>query len=302
MYTCRSKYPLALINKLNEVHPHAKMIGYDIGCSFRSTATKAIPGLNARFIVPSMHSYAHNRGCQLSHHPLYSEGCGIEDFEMCERFFSVSNNCAGITRYTTPFHRHQLLDTHFSDHDQSRRNQLGRFIYQKYKEVGDRIETLTDSFRTMGLEDSVRNKVYETYLEEERSHLNALKTEPPADSATFNYVAAMDSYTLALGVWEDVATKAALNPSANFDPNKPLPKVVRDAFKTKNEKAAELMHFQALAKVLEPWTETSEEYIEAKKGYLERKYRNALDRVERLVIQRLFELQKANLVSTGKCF
>jgi hypothetical protein len=48
------------------------------------------------------------------------------------------------------------------------------------------------------------------------------------------------------------------------------------------------------------WEPESQDYKDARVWANERRYRLALDRLERLVIQRLFELQKANLVSTGK--
>jgi hypothetical protein len=49
------------------------------------------------------------------------------------------------------------------------------------------------------------------------------------------------------------------------------------------------------------WTEASEEYRTAKQKVAERNYRRALDELERLVVQRLFELSKLNVSGTGMC-
>ena len=49
------------------------------------------------------------------------------------------------------------------------------------------------------------------------------------------------------------------------------------------------------------WTETSDEYRVAKQKVAERNYRRALDELERLVVQRLFELSKLNISGTGMC-
>jgi hypothetical protein len=48
------------------------------------------------------------------------------------------------------------------------------------------------------------------------------------------------------------------------------------------------------------WVRDSEQFAQAKKLVVERKYRLALDRLERLVVQRLFELQKCHVAETGE--
>lgn len=50
------------------------------------------------------------------------------------------------------------------------------------------------------------------------------------------------------------------------------------------------------------WTPASSHYQEARKYSQECTYIRALDHLERLVVQRLFELQKANMESTGECY
>lgn len=50
------------------------------------------------------------------------------------------------------------------------------------------------------------------------------------------------------------------------------------------------------------WISGDSDYIEALKYIAECRYHRALDKVHQLVIQRLFELYKMNLASTGKSF
>ncbi|KAG6871113.1 hypothetical protein C0993_003812, partial [Termitomyces sp. T159_Od127] len=47
------------------------------------------------------------------------------------------------------------------------------------------------------------------------------------------------------------------------------------------------------------WTFSSSEFIDISKYITRRKYEKALDKLQKLVIQRLFELQKLNLSYTG---
>jgi hypothetical protein len=49
------------------------------------------------------------------------------------------------------------------------------------------------------------------------------------------------------------------------------------------------------------WTEQSDEYRTVKQGLVERAYRRALDELECLIVQRLFELTKLNISGTGTC-
>ena len=86
-------------------------VAYNIGCAFDKTVKQSkLLGLRAaaqllRFIVPSFHGHAHNRACQLQYHPQYISSLGIEDFETCERCFSILNGLASNTRLATAFHQ-----------------------------------------------------------------------------------------------------------------------------------------------------------------------------------------------------
>lgn len=49
-----------------------------------------------------------------------------------------------------------------------------------------------------------------------------------------------------------------------------------------------------------PWTEDSAEWQAASKSLAEQEYQRAVDRLEGLVVQRLFELSKMNRAGTSK--
>ncbi|KAG9023451.1 hypothetical protein FRB95_013070 [Tulasnella sp. JGI-2019a] len=91
-----AKYPLAILAKLQAIFPGSKLGAYDIGCAAAGTVERSSIRLsmNLHFVIPAMHGYAHNRACQLNHHPNYTAGTGLEDFEMCKRTFASSNGCA----------------------------------------------------------------------------------------------------------------------------------------------------------------------------------------------------------------
>ena len=175
-----------------------------------------------------MHGYAHNRLCQLSYHPKYVKGAGIEDFETCERTFSISNNCAGISRYTTAFHRLQLIDTHFADSDSARRLAVGKFIYNNYLEASNRVRKLELTFRELGYIDEVRDGTFARYLEEEHKHLLSLGSETVLEQSRFKYVEMLQQHWKAKANWEEIATKEGIRGTV-VPWNAPIPPRVKQA-------------------------------------------------------------------------
>ncbi|KAJ7331575.1 hypothetical protein DFH08DRAFT_814884 [Mycena albidolilacea] len=90
------KYPLTIVARLLELHGSDIALGYDI-----ISLGRDVVRLRLRGVVPAWHEHAHNRSCQLGWHPMYMEGVGLEDFEECERTFSLSNHLASCTRLAT---------------------------------------------------------------------------------------------------------------------------------------------------------------------------------------------------------
>jgi hypothetical protein len=118
----RAKYPLATINKLIDAFGDHLGIGTDIGCSLRKTVAASSIREKAAdhhliLAVNAFHGHAHNRKCQLQHHPLYLRGFGLEDLETCERVFAASNAAAPLIRHASHFHYVQFLELHFDQWD-----------------------------------------------------------------------------------------------------------------------------------------------------------------------------------------
>lgn len=129
-----AKYPIAIVSKILEALPENTVVGYDIGCAFKSTIRRSSLGPSAlarglKMVVPSFHGHAHNRGCQLAFHPQYITTLGLEDFETCERCFSLSNGLAANTRLATRFHRRQAIEQHFWFQDADKYAELSKSLF-----------------------------------------------------------------------------------------------------------------------------------------------------------------------------
>jgi len=188
-----AKYPLAIIDRLLKVYGKDLGIGYDIACSFLATIAKSSLSAAARekalqLVVPAFHGYAHNRACQLDHHPLYVVGFGIEDFEGCERVFSSSNFLARLTRHATQFHRHQAMDMHFTQWDEDKYLELTTFLLNNYKQVDQMLLDMPIAIAALESGKAPEECDYPAHLNTERAYLASRKKEPEADITACKYI------------------------------------------------------------------------------------------------------------------
>ncbi|KAL7284497.1 hypothetical protein ACG7TL_001788 [Trametes sanguinea] len=305
------KYALAIANKLLDVYgPNAKIkVGYDIGCEFSKTLTSSSLGPRAAgrltCVVPAFHGHSHNRACQLQWHPMYMSGVGLEDFEVSERFFSFSNGAAAGTRLATAFHRHQAIEGVVAFWGAQKHLASGKFIYNNYRQalrIIDEGERVLDVYsRDLNLSAAD----YERYLDEERAYLQRLRAEPADVSLKCEYIEALQE--LEQQRMKDVA---AIDAYKNLDylivkegitanRIRAIQREYRFA-QTRVQRAEEKV--QRLEEQLDidvRWLPASQEYRDAAAEMGLRRYRRALDNLERLVVQRLFELKKLGMNGIG---
>ncbi|KAF7326335.1 hypothetical protein MKEN_00487100 [Mycena kentingensis (nom. inval.)] len=161
------KYPLAITNALLKHFGPDSLLGYDIGCSFKTTIEQSGLGGEAkrlclRCLVGSFHGHAHNRLCQLDHLPTYVKGAGLEDLEGCERCFSRSNGLAGSCRYASRFHWKQEISSYFKQIDSVETYaNLSKFLCNNYKQALELIaneEGLRESMALQALQAGAKSK------------------------------------------------------------------------------------------------------------------------------------------------
>ncbi|KAG8918247.1 hypothetical protein FRC03_009306 [Tulasnella sp. 419] len=298
-----AKYPLAILAHLDQLLPGKKLVGYDIGCATTKTLSRSKLGDKAqiRFVIPSMHGYAHNRPCQLSFHPKYVGGTGIEDFEGCERIFSASNACAAVTRYSSSFHRHQRIDLHFRQWDADKLLSIGTFIADNYKQALTVIAEYGDIFSQVQNMQHIAQDDFERWNEEEKTYLAGLSKEPEEETMAIMYVKALDDLRAAEESFE--SSNRTFQRPVQADQARETKRTVTLTYKAALDRVnrfSEVVEtLEARMNLSERWSPTHTKYIETKEYLKIRRYRLDLDRLEKLVVQRLFELQKGHLESTG---
>ncbi|KAK1225735.1 hypothetical protein PQX77_011312 [Marasmius sp. AFHP31] len=219
---------------------------------------------------------------------MYVEGVGLEDFEESERTFSGSNSLASTTHLSNKFHRLQAMLEYFTFHDKDKHAASGNFIYQNYRQALQRLATDMPLFEEACIHLSITPENCEQFLKAEREYFNKPSEAPGEDVEQVEYA------ELLRRLWS--ARKASDNAAEKYQL---LGTPAADKFSAKHIKQIELANWEVEHGILEQWTPESPEFLAAEKGIIQQQYRQALKELERLVVQRLFELTKLNMSGVG---
>ncbi|KAL5508706.1 hypothetical protein ACEPAG_4791 [Sanghuangporus baumii] len=291
-----AKYPLAILDNLIDVVCEPILCGYDIGCGFSKTVEKSeLVGPKARqsrmtLCVNAFHGHAHCRKCQLKWHPLYTEGAGLEDFEACERVFSQSNRIATCTRHMSKFRRCQAIVRHFDRWNLDKYMELSTFLLNNLRQAHKNIHTLSQELETtkarLGIDS---DDVFLQWRLEELEYLKTLQASSISivEQLEMDYVDTLKCLKKANKLVEAQSEEFIIQTSVE-DLKKPSFYRTNVSKTTSIEEAARngldtLLVLQSAARRLE------------EKLGIER----PIDRLEGLIVARLFELLKMNQAGTG---
>ncbi|KAG1834285.1 hypothetical protein DFJ58DRAFT_719367 [Suillus subalutaceus] len=281
-----AKYPLAVVSKLMDVFGKNLGGGYDIGCQFKTTLDQSSLGPLARSLqhtclVGAFHGHAHRRLCQLFSLTTYIKGLGLEDLETCERTFSKSNSLASALRYASVFHRQQAIDSYFKHTDDFEvYAHLSNFLHGNYKQALDILNdgnaTLPRLMQDLGLTDE---SIFERWIEEEKPENETLQ---------------MEYWQRLVYSHEDVTSY-----DVQMQHTCKAETAQRHAVEDHERNLKLIQALECKLKIVTRWTPADADWQRVGRLVAQRKYQRALDRLEGLVIARIFELSKMNRAGTG---
>ncbi|KIM59746.1 hypothetical protein SCLCIDRAFT_27138 [Scleroderma citrinum Foug A] len=314
-----AKYPLATINKLISVHGNDQAIGSDIGCSLTATLAASSIGpkakdANVQLVVNVFHGHAHNRMCQLRYHPLYLPGTGLEDFETCERVFSSSNATAVLICHASHFHYVQYLKLHFNQWDANKYAELSCFLFNNYQQALRIISANTVDLDAYRMLHPNENLDFESWVAEELAYLQAVESEPKQDALRVTYVEELEWLAkLENALRSSQDDNFLLYNQSSFTPGSGLSHMASAAtrqshaarcaaerrFRSQRDKVEDLEDQLGIEPTAR-WTPEHREYVEMLEYSQQCQFIRAVEDLEHLIVQHLFELSKANLASTGE--
>ncbi|THU89589.1 hypothetical protein K435DRAFT_821344 [Dendrothele bispora CBS 962.96] len=282
-----AKYGLAMVGMALEVFGDNWIMGYDIGCSFGQTvkSSSLAPQFNkrnCRTCVNAFHGYSHNFLCQLFFHPINIPGMGLEDLETLERVFSSSNQLASITRYATAYCRRVLIDLFFRQWDEDKYCNLANMLYNNYIQalttIHEEGQELAEGLATLGLTADDLDK----YFNDESQHFQHLSTETDEDLHVVAYVELLQKY-------REIRYMFCTETSRRYLSEK------------RDQVHFELVQLECSMNITEGqrWKPTDPMYLKTLEYMSVREYRQALEHLHKLVVQRLYELHRLNLSQTG---
>ncbi|TFK58850.1 hypothetical protein BDN72DRAFT_781504, partial [Pluteus cervinus] len=302
-----AKYGLAVVNSLLDTFGKDQLKGYDIGCAFEKTTDKSSIGpkareLNLQSVVDSFHGHAHNRPCQLSNHPLYRVGVGLEDFGTCERIFSSSNSAACLIRHSSYFHWKQFIDLHFTQWDKDRYEELSNFLLNNYKQAFRIITSYTPVVDKLTEKLNISNDDFLRWIDEEKAYLASLSKKEKIPQDAISYVTRLKAtifYSLTPLDFE--ASDAQKAQRAKQEKKARDTARLRERLRLKIDMQRDAVEeSEVFLGVDVRWTRAEPRYQEVAKYIKNSNFvQAAVEKVEGLVVQRLLELSKANLAETG---
>ena len=292
--------------------PDSWLAGYDIGCSAETTIKNSslspeYARKNARMCVNAFHGYSHSHVCQLRFHPNVVEGTSIEDLETMERVFSASNDLAPVIRYASAYRRRLLIEAYMKQWDADKYQNLGDFILNNYTQALEIINVEGPTLAHSMEQEDLSAEDISRWRDEELAFFATLGDEQIYDVHAMLYVELLQklrdldsklqsSQTAFLAYTPSVHKQAY---SREVAQTRKLETERRIAAEQYERTISEIVALEGKLDIHQRWDPTMPAYQEALKYVRERRYRRALDKIHRLIVQRLFELQKLNVSHTG---
>ncbi|KAJ3918492.1 hypothetical protein F5877DRAFT_67325 [Lentinula edodes] len=294
------------ISNGEDVPPKGKLcFAYDIGCTNSKTVHCSPLASLANYMgylpaVGTMHGYAHEWACQLNFLLLYQTGTGLEDGETSEQYFSKSNALASATRHASIFHRRQMI-TEYAYHTNNFETygNLTKFLRNHYSQALKILGTapsLRIRMREAGIKDAC---VIFQWMEEEAVYLQNLSRELPVESLQMEYYRKLIALKECQAVLKDARLAWLSYRPGEHDQTSALERAQRHAQENERKILADVHALESKLDVRVWWTEGSVQWEEAGALVTGAKYRRALDKLEGLLVSRIFELSWLNISGTG---
>ncbi|KAF8157569.1 hypothetical protein K438DRAFT_1777209 [Mycena galopus ATCC 62051] len=245
-------------------------------------------------LVGSFHGHAHNRLCQLSFLATYVDGMGLEDLEGCEQYFSRSNGLAKSVRYASKFHRRQDITTFMKQMDDLETYaNLSKFLCDDYQQALKILKTEPALKRWMVQEGIEDYDMFHVWLEEEKEYLLGLNNTLPKkreQTPEMEYVQRLVNL---------IRNEQARADDADFNPSPISPVARRHAIEQRDRDLELVQDLELKLGVEERWTSTSLEWMVASDSIRNHKYQEAINEIEKIIVQRLLEMTKIHASGTG---
>ncbi|KAF7351475.1 hypothetical protein MSAN_01579700 [Mycena sanguinolenta] len=211
---------------------------------------------------------------------------------------------ARSVRYASKFHRKQEIVTFMRQIDDLEiYANLSKFLCDNYRQALKILKSEPELKRWMSVEGIDDYDTFHVWLEEEREYLMGMEDGLPKkreETVEMEYVKRLKNLESSQGRLSSIlkAERAALSDRADFNPA-PISQVAcRHAVEHRNRDAELVQDLEVRLGITQQWTSESPEWILAEKSIMDHRYLDALDEIERIIVERLFEMTKIHQSGT----
>ncbi|KAE9393774.1 hypothetical protein BT96DRAFT_1050171 [Gymnopus androsaceus JB14] len=270
------------------VHPYS----YDVHCKLLKTVKCSPLRSLAKWcrylpVIGTMHSYTHEQKAQLLFLMLYIVGTRIEDGEACECYFAVTNALAGITCHQSIFHCCQAIAEFVYHHNNFKTYaNSSLFIYNNDKQVLGILQGRHAVAKGMKEAGIVTSDTFYGWLTEEGEHLCSLQKVLDRETLEMEYFQKLEGLYTCVSHLKEATIKA-------------LPWKRGVGMRSRMSVSLLLTarcwsgswRSMSIVERAQKWCAT--------KKVREAAYCKALDKLERLLVSRIFEMTRLNVAGTG---
>ncbi|KAJ6492318.1 hypothetical protein C8R45DRAFT_1096332 [Mycena sanguinolenta] len=181
---------------------------------------------------------------------------------------------------------------------------LSKFLCDNYRQALRILKTEPELKRWMAVEGIDDYETFHVWLEEERDYLMGMEDGLPKkreETVEMEYVKKLtklqSSQERLSGILK--AERARQADGADFNPSPVSQVAQRHAIEHRNRDLESVQDLESKLGVAQRWTSTSPEWILAERSIRDHRYLDALDEIERIIVERLFEMTKINQSGTG---
>ncbi|KAF8514271.1 hypothetical protein JB92DRAFT_3115721 [Gautieria morchelliformis] len=184
-----------------------------------------------------------------------------------------------------------------SSTNEMRKSMSTWFLLNNYKQALEILCDMPVCIQSLLPGRHISDAQFSTWLQEEHKYLNSKKSEPEKDILATQYVGLLSKHEEAHSLWESSQKLAAQATRATDQAR--LCQVTHDAWEGVVFLQKELQQVEENLDIATRWSPEQPEYQHAADYICTCKFQVAVDKLEGLVVQQLFELTNANVSQTG---
>ncbi|EJU04956.1 hypothetical protein DACRYDRAFT_47361, partial [Dacryopinax primogenitus] len=223
-------------------------------------------------------------------HPRFITTAGLEDFETNEWISSKQNLTVSLFQHASEYHQHATLHVFWLQWDEDHCAGLD-WLLGNYWQALMTLDTYATALGKLQQELGIADHDFPNFVQEECKYFQNLQHKPEHNVVAFKYLETLKSSQVTRYKCQLVTTWHLLSEQVRWQM---LECDHLAAIKAEERLEAPICQYETILDTAH-WTPNCEEWQHTEVDLANQAYNDALDELESLIVQRLFEMEKRNL-------